>query len=142
VSRYIPPRPRPQLRERGVAYVEVNGKERPAIVVRIFRDEARALVLCGTGTRRTELVTLEVPEKSAASRALRLTKTTWFYANALRSVKLSHLRASEGQCPPELFLQVRLLVEGALAALPTGELTKDLASDAVPAPKLQDGTSP
>ncbi|MFL5356520.1 hypothetical protein [Archangium sp.] len=141
MNRYTPPRPKPQLIVRGKALVEINGKERPAIIVRIFKDEERALVVCGTGTPRTEYVAIEVRENSAAGKALRLDKPTWFYATALRSVKLSHLKAIEGICLPELFLQVRLLVEGALAALPSGELTKDLSSDAVPTTKTQDNTT-
>ena len=141
MSRYTPPRPKPQLKERGVAAIEINGKERPAIIVSIFKEEERALVICGTGTGRTELVSIEVPENSAAGRALKLTKPTWFYANGLKSVKLSHLRALEGICLPELFFQVRVLVAGALATLRSSELTKDLHPDAVPSLKEQDTTT-
>jgi len=137
VNRYTPQRPKPQLRERGVALVEINGKERPAVIVRIFKEEERALVVCGTGTRRTELLVVEVPESSAAGRALKLTKPTYFYANALRSVKLSYLRPSEGHCPPELFLQIRALAEGALGVLPVSVLIEDLAQGAAPLQSAQ-----
>ena len=141
MSRYIPPGPKPQLRERGVVSVEINGKPRPAIVVRIFQKEERAVVLCGTGTQRSELVVLAVPQMTAAGKALRLTKDTYFYADQLRSVRLSHLQPGEGHCPPALFLQVRLLVEGALSVLAPGELTKDLATGAAPEP-VAPGTDP
>ncbi len=141
MSRYFPPRPKPQLRERGVASVEINGKPRPAIVVRLFQKEGRAVVLCGTGTQRSELVVLAVPQTTAAGKALRLTKDTYFYADQLRSVRLSHLQPEEGYCPPALFLQVRLLVEGALSVLASGELTKDLAEGAAPEP-VAPGTEP
>lgn len=130
MSRYTPPRTEPQLRERGVAYVEVSGKERPAIVIRIFKAEGRALVVCGTGTSRSELAVVAVPETSAAGRALRLTKATYFYGDALKSVKLDYLKPTAGLCPPELFFQVRLLVEGALLTLAPGALLKDLPDEA------------
>lgn len=139
MSRYIPQRPKPQLRERGVVSVEINGKPRPAIVVRLFQEEGRAVVLCGTGTERSELAVIQVPYMTAAGRALRLTKDTYFYADQLRNVRLSHLQPQEGLCTPELFLQVRLLAEGALLVLTAGQQTKDLAEGAAPEP-LPSGT--
>lgn len=132
MSRYSPPRPKPQLRVRGVAWVDVGGAPHPAIVVRLVPGENRAIVLCGTGTRRPEYAVIEVPGKSAAGKALGLTKDTFFYATQLRSVRLSHLRADTGHCPPGLFLQVRLLVEGALSILTPAQQTQDLAEDAIP----------
>jgi hypothetical protein len=139
VSRYSPPPPKPQLRERGVAWVDIGGTPHPAIVVRLVPDEGRAIVLCGTGTKRAEYAVIEVPSKSAAGKALGLTKDTFFYANQLRTVRLGHLRVHTGLCPPALFLQVRLLVEGALSLLTPAEQTKDLAEDARPssAPSAQ-----
>ncbi|MFP2925624.1 hypothetical protein ACLESO_10470 [Pyxidicoccus sp. 3LG] len=110
-------------------------------MVRVFEKEDRAVVLCGTGTRRSELVVIEVPRASAAGKALRLDKDTYFYANQLRNVRLSHLRPLGGSCPPGLFLQVRVLVEGALPLL-TQELTKDLAEGAAPQPLPPDGGQP
>ncbi|HEX8701441.1 MAG TPA: hypothetical protein VF815_21620 [Myxococcaceae bacterium] len=142
MTRYIPPRPKPQLRDRGVALVEINGKERPAIIVRIFKEEERALVVYGTGTRRTELLVVEVPEVSAAGRALKLTKPTCFYGNAVRSVKLSHLKPSEGHCVPELFLQIRALAEGAVGVLPASVLVEDLADGAAPPLNTQEESDP
>ncbi|MBZ4420502.1 hypothetical protein [Myxococcus sp. RHSTA-1-4] len=63
---------------------------------------------------------------------MRLTKDTYFYADQLKNVKLSHLQPVEGLCPPGLFLQVRLLAEGALAVLTAEALTRDLAEGAAP----------
>jgi hypothetical protein len=99
------------------------------------------LVVCGTGTKRTELVVIEVLETSAAGKSLRLDKPTYFYADAVKSVKPEYLKPTEGRCPPELFLQVRLLVEGALNTLPEGALTKDLAEGAA-APPLTKQSDP
>lgn len=137
MSPYTPPRPNSQLRERGLAVVEINGKTRPAVVFRIFKDEERALIIYGTGTERDEFAVIKVTDRSATGRALGLTKTTYFYGDALRSVKLSHLKASTGYCPPALFLQMRSLIDGALAVRTGSELAKDLATDAVPTPKEQ-----
>ncbi|MBN9680868.1 MULTISPECIES: hypothetical protein [unclassified Corallococcus] len=114
--------------------VEVGGKSRPAIVVRRFPEEQRVVVLYGTGTKRVELAGIEVPSNSAAGKALRLTKDTFFYATSLRSVRLGHVTATAGLCPPELFLQVRYLVEGALAILSSSAQEKDLSEDARPRP--------
>lgn len=140
MSRYFPPTPKPQLRIRGVALVEINGKQRPAVVMSIHQQEERALVLYGTGTERDELVVIRVPMTSAAGRALKLDKPTCFYADGLRSVKLSHLKAVQGQCPPDLFMQMRIMVEGALNTRPTGELTKDLAAEAMAPPAVPTGS--
>lgn len=134
MNRYIPPTAKPRLRERGVVSVEINGKPRPAILVRLVEGEGRAVVLCGTGTYRSEFAVIEVPQVSAAGKSLRLEKDTYFYADQLKNVRLSHLKARDGHCPPDLFLQVRLLVEGALLALTHQQLTKDLAEGAVPEP--------
>jgi len=132
VSRYSPPPPKPQLRERSVAWVDIGGTPHPAIVVRLVPDQGRAIVLCGTGTKRAEYAVIEVPSKSAAGKALGLTKDTFFYATQLRNVRLGHLKVHNGHCPPALFLQVRLLVEGALSILTPADQTKDLAEDALP----------
>jgi len=140
VSPYTPPFPKPQLEVRGVVSVDLNQKPHPAVVVRIFKDEGRALIIYGTGTARDELVAIRVPDRSASARALRLTKTTYFYGDALRSVKLSHLTVQQGRCPPELFLQIRTLVEGALATRASGEFLKDLAPDAIPIPAVLPST--
>jgi hypothetical protein len=140
VSRYFPPTPKPQLRVRGVAIVEINDKPRPAVVMSIHEREGRALVLYGTGTERDELVVIRVPMSSAAGRSLKLDKPTCFYADGLRSVKLSHLKAVQGHCPPELFMQMRIMIEGALYTRPTGELTKDLAAEAMAPPSAPVGS--
>ncbi len=118
-----------------MAWVELGGSPHPAIVVRLVPGEDRAIVLCGTGTRRAEYAVIEVPVRSVAGRALGLTKDTFFYATQLRSVRLGHLKVHTGRCPPELFLQVRLLVEGALSVLTPAEQLKDLAADALPTSK-------
>ncbi|MBZ4330770.1 hypothetical protein NR800_30770 [Corallococcus interemptor] len=114
--------------------VDVGGKPHPAIVVQIFPDEERVVVLCGTGTKRYELAGIEVQSSSAAGKALRLSKDTFFYATNLRSVRLGHAEVKEGSCPPSLFLQVRYLVEGALRILTSAEKEKDLSEDARPRP--------
>ncbi|MCY1000182.1 hypothetical protein OWM54_23875 [Myxococcus sp. MISCRS1] len=119
--------------------VEINGKPRPAILVQFALNEGRATVLCGTGTRRTELAVIEVPYQSAAGKALRLEKDTYFYADQVRSVRTSHLQACEGHCSPSLFLQVRILVDGAMSALSHQQLTKDLAEGAAPDPIVSAG---
>ncbi|KFA92908.1 hypothetical protein [Archangium violaceum] len=106
-------------------------------MVRLISDQGRAIVLCGTGTKRAEYAVIEVPGKSAAGKALGLDKDTFFYATQLRSVRLDHLRVRHGHCPPALFLQVRILVEGALSILTPTEQTKDLAEDALPLPSAQ-----
>lgn len=114
MSRYIPPSHRPQVVERGLVFVDDGGKPHPAIVVRIFKESGRAIVLCGTGTERHELVVIQVPATARSAKALNLTKTTFFYGDSLKDVALSHLRPEAGKCPPDLFLQVRLLSEGAI----------------------------
>jgi hypothetical protein len=115
-----------------VVWVEIGGAPHPAIVVRLVSGENRAIVLCGTGTKRAEYAVIEVQSRSAAGKALELAKDTFFYATQLRSVRLSHLRARSGRCPPALFLQVRLLVEGALSILTSAQQIQDLAEDAIP----------
>ncbi|RKH52443.1 hypothetical protein D7Y23_06780 [Corallococcus sp. AB050B] len=114
--------------------VDVGGKPHPAIVVRLVPGEERLVVLCGTGTQRFELAGIPVQSHSAAGKALRLTKDTYFYATNLRSVRLGHVEVREGYCPPSLFLQVRYLVEGALMVLSAAEQEKDLSEDARPRP--------
>jgi hypothetical protein len=125
VSPYSPHSRKPELVERGLVFVDDGGKPHPAIVVRILRDSGRAIVLCGTGTERHELVVIQVPATTRSAKALNLTKTTYFYADSLKDVALSHLRPEAGKCPPDLFLQVRLLSEGAIH-------TKGLARLVVP----------
>ncbi|WP_157759102.1 hypothetical protein [Cystobacter fuscus] len=132
MNRYSPPPRKHQIAARSLVWVDVGGAPHPAIVVRLEPGEDRAVVLCGTGTRRAEYAVIEVPSRSAAGKALALTKDTFFYATQLRSVRLGHLRASSGRCPPDLFLQVRLLVEGALSILTPAEQSKGLAEDAIP----------
>ncbi|NOK08885.1 hypothetical protein HNS30_07555 [Corallococcus exercitus] len=114
--------------------VDVGGKPHPAIVVRIVPGEQRMVVLCGTGTKRYEFAGIDVQSISAAGKALRLSKDTFFYATNLRSVRLGHAKGTEGYCPPSLFLQVRHLVEGALTVLSAAEQEKDLSEDARPRP--------
>ncbi|MGE6757039.1 hypothetical protein ACQKGO_03410 [Corallococcus interemptor] len=114
--------------------VDVGGKPHPGIVVRLVPGEQRVVVLCGTGTKRYELAGIEVQSISAAGKALRLSKDTFFYATNLRSVRLGHAEVKEGSCPPSLFLQVRYLVEGALKVLTSAEQEKDLSEDARPLP--------
>lgn len=132
MNRYSPPLRKPELRPRGVAWVNIGGAPHPAIVVRLFREEDRAVVLCGTGTKRTEYAVIEVPTHSAAGKALKLTKDTFFYAAQVRNVRLGYLRADSGLCPPELFLQVRYLVEGALSVLTPAMQIQGLEEDAIP----------
>ncbi|WP_426744359.1 hypothetical protein VZQ01_22265 [Myxococcus faecalis] len=119
--------------------VEINGKPRPAILVQFAKNEGRATVLCGTGTHRPELAVIEVPHQSAAGKALRLEKDTYFYADNVRSVRISHLQAREGLCPPSLFLQVRILVDGAMSNQSHQQLIKDLAEGAAADPIASSG---
>src|ERR1700693_5417746 len=102
------------MTERSVVIVNAGRKARPGVVIRI--SGGRALVIFGTGTPR-DLPRKAVETASIDGKALRLTKTTYFYRSNIVFIDVSSLAATGARCPPELFLALRRLAEeGALAA--------------------------
>lgn len=58
-----------------------------------------------------DLARVEVREGSAAFRAMRLSKTTYFYASHLVVMKPEALTATETRCPPDVYLALKELVD-------------------------------
>lgn len=127
MNRYFPPQPKPRLRERGLAMVEIGGKVRPAIVVQMHSE--RVTIIYGTTRKRAEYALVEVPHHSAAGKQLDLHDTTYFYGDALRSVPPHLLTPKPGFCLPQLWLQLRFLVDGAMRAMTEAQKIADLPQD-------------
>lgn len=96
----------------------------------------RVTIIYGTTKKRSEYALIEVPHQSAAGKQLGLTDTTYFYGDALRSVPPHLLTPKAGYCLPQLWLQLRFLVDGAMQAMTEAQKRADLPPERpiIPAP--------
>lgn len=82
-------------------------KLRACVVLRVVDGDV-LVVVPGTGTRR-DLAHVAVVERTQAWIAMRLEKSTYFYATVVR-VRAASAVPTGGRCPPEVFQRIRELL--------------------------------
>jgi hypothetical protein len=96
-----------------------------AIVIQLSSDKKRALVLSGTGTGPRDIPHVVVDPERRANKALKLSKKTYFYRDALHVRPVDELKCRETpalRCPLVLWGQLKVLaMEGARAKFSTRE---------------------
>ena len=90
-----------------VVLAQAGTKRRPCVLLRVAADEV-LVVVPGTGTERDQ-PHVAVLLGSQAARAMRLDKSTYFYATVVR-IRAAALHATGGRCPPEIFQRIRELL--------------------------------
>ena len=100
----------PEVQERLLLWVAIAGKDRPTIVLHV--EAAGAVGIWGTRTRRDSYRSVLVEPKSRAGKTLGLEQPTYFYATNLVAIRPDHVAPPTARrCPPDLFLELRGIVE-------------------------------
>jgi hypothetical protein len=103
-----------------------GGEAHPAIVIKLSPDGKRALVLSGTGTAGYDIPREVVDPARRANKALKLSKTTYFYQNAVHVRRVDQLECRDTpalRCPLALWEKLQIL---ALAGAKEKLAAKDL----------------
>jgi hypothetical protein len=102
------------IREGDKVWIVPNagGELHPAIVIRISKDQQYAVVAAGTGTKRVEFNPIEVDPSRRVYKALRFSKKTYFYQNAVHVRAIAEITVRDTpaiRCPLALWGPLQVL---------------------------------
>ena len=90
-------------------WLQLVGKRRPVVVLEVRGRQA--LVIVGTTKQRPPMRVTERPT-TRQGRSLGLSKTTYFYRDNIHVLDVDSFASAVGKpCPPNLFLDIRTLLQ-------------------------------
>lgn len=101
------------IRVRDVVRLYAGTKEgRTGVVMRVFEDLRRAVVLSGTSSyyEHEPYVAVQCHERAGIALELTSSTTYFFQKSGFSRPRLEDLRPTGRQCPPELFLKLERLI--------------------------------